>query len=261
MSFTPLTKDGVPTLWNWKSPPPESFNPVLQIVQMKKTEKEKGGIIYRVALSDGDSFVDGALVAKLRDLVDSRHIEMNVVVKLTQFSVTEVSNMVVVIVIDVLILHNPRFPWGVPSHFTGVVLDADERERKSQEPLSLVKDHFVTQNAIFDDGPEDVKEGDHTCADCHRTVCHWALYGQQIMSYVDEMCEAEDLNLSNKEIRFLCYSGYSAMRHGYLGRHNRRRIPFCVEEGFRFHYPDDNGSYVGFRSAEEVADPKRRRTK
>jgi len=64
-------------------PPPESFNPVLQIVQMKKTEKEKGGIIYRVALSDGDSFVDGALVAKLRDLVDSHHIETNVVVKLT----------------------------------------------------------------------------------------------------------------------------------------------------------------------------------
>ena len=200
---------------------------------MKKTEKEKGGIIYRVALSDGDSFVDGALVAKLRDLVDSRHIETNVVVKLTQFSVTEVSNMVVVIVIDVLILHHPRFPWGVPSRFTGVVLDADERERKSQEPLSLVKDHFVTQNAVFDDGPEDVKEGDHTCADCHRTVCHWALYGQQIMSYVDEMCEAEDLNLSNKEIRFLCYSGYSAMRHGYLGRHNRRRIPSSIADSKR----------------------------
>ena len=159
--------------------------------------------------------------------------------------------MVVVIVIDVLILHNPRFPWGVPSRFTGVVLDADERERKSQEPLSLVKDHFVTQNAVFDDGPEDVKEGDHTCADCHRTVCHWALYGQQIMSYVDEMCEAEDLNLSNKEIRFLCYSGYSAMRRGYLGKHDRRKIPFCVEEGFRFFYPNDNGSYVGFRSWRE----------
>jgi hypothetical protein len=37
MSFTPLTKDGVPTLCN--------LNPVLQIVQMKKNKKEKGGII------------------------------------------------------------------------------------------------------------------------------------------------------------------------------------------------------------------------
>jgi hypothetical protein len=182
MSFTPLTKDGVPTLWNWKSPPPEVFNPVLQIVQMKKTEKENGGIIYRVALSDGDSFLDGALAAKLREQVDCRHIETSVVVKLTEFSVTEMSDRVVVIVVDVVILHNPRFPWGTPSRFTGVVLDAEECQRKSQEPLSLVRDHFVLENSIFDDGPEDVKEGDHTCADCHRTVCHWALYGQQIMS-------------------------------------------------------------------------------
>ena len=115
MSFIPLTKDGVPTLWNWKSPPPEVFNPVLQIVQMKKTEKENGGIIYRVVLSDGDSFLDGALAAKLREQVDCRHIETNVVVKLTEFSVTEVRNRVFVIVVDVLILHNPRFPWGTPS--------------------------------------------------------------------------------------------------------------------------------------------------
>ena len=68
-------------------------------------------------MSDGDSFVDGALAGKLRDLVDCRHIETNVVVKLTKFSVTEVSNVVVVIVIDVVILKNVResrrnpFPW------------------------------------------------------------------------------------------------------------------------------------------------------
>ena len=38
---------------------------MLQIVQMKKVLKEDGtgGCIYHVALSDGDSYVDGALAA------------------------------------------------------------------------------------------------------------------------------------------------------------------------------------------------------
>jgi hypothetical protein len=65
------------------------------------------------------------------------------------------------------------------------------------------------------------------------------------------MCEADELKLTNKNKRFLSYSGYSAWKHGYLGRNNRVKVPLCVEVGIQSSYVEEDGNYVGFRSSKD----------
>ena len=82
------------------------------------------------------------------------------------------------------------------------------------------------------------------------------------MSFVNAMDDKENLQLTNRQKRFLCYTGYSAYKHGYLGKYNRIKLSACVEEGFKSHYEEaDVSEYTGFRGKEEeeVAVPKRRR--
>jgi hypothetical protein len=82
------------------------------------------------------------------------------------------------------------------------------------------------------------------------------------MSFVNAMDDKENLQLTNRQKRFLCYTGYSAYKHGYLGKYNRIKLPACVEEGIKNHYEEmDFSEYTGFRTKdeEEVAAPKRRR--
>jgi hypothetical protein len=44
---------------------------------------------------------------------------------------------------------------------------------------------------------------------------------------------------------------FTSMKHGYVGKHNRKPLPECVESGIRLKYPYVNNSYVGFCAAEE----------
>jgi hypothetical protein len=83
------------------------------------------------------------------------------------------------------------------------------------------------------------------------------------MSFVNAMDEKENLNLTNRQKRFLCYTGYSAYKHGYLGKYNRIKLPICVEEGIKNRYDEaDIFDFTGFQTKDEaVAAPKRRRTK
>ncbi len=55
--------------------------------------------------------------------------------------------------------------------------------------------------------------------------------------------------IGNKQFRFIAYSAYTSLKHGYLGKHNHVKIPHCVECGTRVNFPDDNNPYVGFKYA------------
>ena len=81
--------------------------------------------------------------------------------------------------------------------------------------------------------------------------CDWIKYGPDIITFVEELCDVEELKLTNKNKRFLSYSGYSALKHGYLGRNNRLKVPHCVETGIQSNYTEDDGTYVGFRPARD----------
>jgi hypothetical protein len=68
-----------------------------------------------------------------------------------------------------------------------------------------------------------------------------------IVDGVDGQC-----TIGNKQLHFLAYSMFTAMKHGYLGKHNRKPIPSCIECGVHQDYPDVNKTYVGFHTAEEI---------
>ena len=84
--------------------------------------------------------------------------------------------------------------------------------------------------------------------------------GMEVMSFVNAMDEEDNLKLKYHKKRFLCYTGYSAYKHGYLGKYNRIKLPVCVEEGIKNHYGEANiFDFMGFKTKDEAAEPKRRR--
>lgn len=60
-------------------------------------------------------------------------------------------------------------------------------------------------------------------------------------------CSDSGDTIGNNQLRFLSYSEYSYMKHGYLRKHNRLPIPNCMVCGIHQSYRDKNNFYVGFR--------------
>lgn len=61
-------------------------------------------------------------------------------------------------------------------------------------------------------------------------------------------------NMTHSSYRFQAYRSYINFTHGYLGRKHRRVIPSCIVNYIRQQWPDPEGSYVGFKEPEELAD-------
>jgi hypothetical protein len=62
---------------------------------------------------------------------------------------------------------------------------------------------------------------------------------------IDESCNIVDGHdgstvIGNKQLRFIAYSVFTSMKHGYLGKRNRVQLPICVEHGIHDTFPDSN---------------------
>jgi len=254
----PLTKDGISSLCNLSAPPTEGFTPVLQLIDMQKkcTAKKPGHFVWRLVLSDSIYYCEGCLASNLYHLIDSDLLKKYCFVKLLNHNSTLIGKTIVVVVQDLIILDNPGGVWCSPTRFEPS-LDEPERERQRNEPVSLVKNYFLT---LCDDKCPDVDFQFRVCDDCGCAPCDFLARGVEVMSFVNAMDDKENLQLTNRQKRFLCYTGYSAYKHGYLGKYNRIKLPVCVEEGIKNHYDEaDVLDYTGFQSKEEtVAAPKRR---
>ena len=75
-----------------------------------------------------------------------------------------------------------------------------------------------------------------SCGTCNGKPCDWTKYGADIVGFVTQICEAEELKHNHKNKRLLSFSGYSAWKHRYLGRNNRVKVPLCVEVGIQSSY-------------------------
>jgi len=200
-------------------------------------------------LSDGNCYCDASLASSLHHLVDDGLLEIYCLVRITNYSVVEVHNTLVVIVIDLDVVQKLQSsPVGTPGRFNGVI----DGERQKQKPSDLsqdIRNHFVlrnTQDEFIDDDDAIV------CRDCNGRPCDWTRYGSEVVAFVMDRCNAEeDMPLTNRNKRFLSYAAYSAWKHGFLGRNNRVKLPTCVEEGFHSIYPNEDGTYVGFRSSSD----------
>jgi hypothetical protein len=247
MSVLSLTAEAIPSLCNLVDPPAAGYSPVLQVLMVKKIKRHDGGLLYRLVLSDGIFYCDGALNSQLYHLVEEGVLDNFCYVQVKQCNAVEVDKTVVLVIIDLVVLQNVGVRWGTPTRFSPAI-DSQERKRKSSEPLVIVRNHFYIRNTE-DDSNED--NDSPTCDGCNGKPCDWIKYGPDIITFVEELCDVEELKLTNKNKRFLSYSGYSALKHGYLGRNNRLKVPHCVETGIQSNYTEDDGTYVGFRPARD----------
>ena len=74
----------------------------------------------------------------------------------------------------------------------------------------VVNDNSTSKQMVFD-----------KCCQC---PCEWDKYGVSLLKQMTNVAENEaggHVRIGNKQLRFLAYSMFTSMKHGYLGKHNR----------------------------------------
>jgi hypothetical protein len=100
---------------------------------------------------------------------------------------------------------------------------------------------------------------------CGGTPCQWDEFGDDLLEqanemFVQTMSVADDgsavmvlVNKSSGELvnnntaRYHLYKMFTYLKYGHLGKGNRVRIPSCVQDMIREHFPDPSNQYTGFR--------------
>ena len=73
--------------------------------------------------------------------------------------------------------------------------------------------------------------------------CMWKIHKDEILMHVN------DQHASNKQKRFQCYQHFVRLVYGPMGRGNRTKIPACCMEQVKIQFPEEDGSYTGYKSA------------
>ena len=248
MSALSLTADAIPCLCNLLDPPPSGYCPVLQVLNVSKIKRnvEPGSFLYRIVLSDGTFYCDGSIAIPLHHLVEEGVLETFSYIRIKKFVPIDVQATVALIVLELLVLQNVKFPWGTPCRFSAPI-DLQKGKCKSSDPLMVVRNHFFVRHT--EESKDDTDSV--SCGTCNGKPCDWTKYGADIVGFVTQICEADELKHNHKNKRFLSFSGYSAWKHGYHGRNNRVKVPLCVEVGIQSSYVEKDGNYVGFRSSKD----------
>ena len=92
----------------------------------------------------------------------------------------------------------------------------------------------------------DAQEDVPMCGTCGGTPCDWIQYGDSIVEAGDQALELHKKGGSNL-VRKKMYSTYTYIKYGHLGRGERIRIPSCVLDKIREHWPDVSGKYMGHK--------------
>ena len=97
------------------------------------------------------------------------------------------------------------------------------------------------------------REEGKACSLCGEFPCIWFQYEDDIVNMTNEWigCSttAEGRPPTNNLARKEGYKCFVRMHYGHLGAGNRQKIPGCVLGHIRGLYPDDNGTYMGFKEA------------
>ena len=256
---TGITENVICTLCHVTNPPPDDFLPVVQLIDLQKKNREKKPTFFvrKLILSDGKYFCKGALGTNLFSMVDDGLLPKLCFIKLTRHRTTVIGKSVIVLIQDLVVVDNdPGYIRGSPIRFEPS-LDEAERERRKGEPVSIVKGYFLQ---LYNETCNDVHDKFRLCKDCGCAPYDFIGRGVKVMSFINGMNEEEELHLTHRQLRFLCYMGYAAYKHGYLGKYNRIKLPDCVECGFKSHYNETELlEFTGFRyKEEEEAAPKKR---
>ena len=105
MSFTleSLTPHSISTILTLQSADSDrTFQPVLQILSLKAVGQDTGR--YRAVLSDGQHFTHGMLATQMKGLIENGELQVNSIVKITDFMNNAVQDRNIVIVLQLQVL-------------------------------------------------------------------------------------------------------------------------------------------------------------
>ena len=85
------------------------------------------------------------------------------------------------------------------------------------------------------------------CDKCHCSPCFLVEKHEEIAEFFQELLDTSPL--TNKERRFRCYRHLTMLYRGYLGKGNRKKLPFCVTGEICDTFPHSPGEPpVGFKA-------------
>ena len=227
-----LDCNAVKVLCDTGIPPPQDFSPVIQLLEVSKkpVNNTPRKFVYHIIISDGVLSCQGLLAGCLHHLVSDGSLVNNVVLKLKGHTTTIVKDVVVVVVHDVLVCPNPG---------------QQIKDPKLHEPLK--EDSTISMTKIKKRKIQDEVDT-LPCEFCDVSPCDWSSVGRDIVTVIDDMCNTHS-TASNSQKRYYAYCAFAALKWGYLGKDNRRRIPECVQSAVQVAFPDPNGNYVGFKNS------------
>ena len=249
-----LDRNAIKVLCDTDNAPPQGFSPVIQMLEVSKklVNDKPGKFVYRIILSDGELSGQGLLAGCLHHLVSDGSLVDNVVVEVKGHTTTVVKEVVVVVVHDILICQNPGQPIGdpkphePPKEESSVPITKNRKRKFQDEVVCNIREYFL---GYMNNGDANRESTDtNPCEFCDVSPCDWSVVGRDIVSVIDDMCKNHSAG-SNSQKRYYAYCAYAALKWGYLGKDNRRRIPECVQNAVRGAYPDPNGNYVGFKNS------------
>jgi hypothetical protein len=225
-----------------------------------------------VTISDGIHCMDVMLSPHLIELVSKGSVTLFTIISISNASVMKTATSVGCIVLQMEIKRNTSDVIGEPIYL-----------KKRKDILSSSMGESMEKKVRLHDAKNDFLDNLHTvlisaigktlntstttttlmCEHCNNSPCDWTEHGPGILQYLsdeyvgrfidddgqiyEEFAEGRNV-VTNKNIRCVAYSIFTALKHGVVGRKKRIKLPHCVECGIRTNYPDDNNNYVGFKN-------------
>ena len=94
------------------------------------------------------------------------------------------------------------------------------------------------------------KKEENECKHCHEVPCFYLQREEEIGNYSEYLFDTE--GMGNKERRFRMYRYMSQLYEGFLGKGNRKELPYCLVSEARDCFPKEKDDvYTGFKESEE----------
>ncbi len=236
-----------------------------QIINVGNGRSLTGRKIIEVTLSDGVTCVNCFVAPQVFHVFDDGTCTKYDVVKVHNFVCNAVDDGYKIVVLQMSHHFRQQDVIGDPNHFKkkqkqSLKATAPGRQNVKRKPLLLTEDNYKQESAVVAESQSNIFT---RCENCNELPCEWTEFGPTILQhieneymgrYVDEKGNVVDEDdaydiIGNKQLWFIAYSAYTDMKHGYLGKQKRIKIPYCIECGIRANYPDENNVYVGFKEA------------
>lgn len=160
MSFTleSLTPNSIGTILSLHSADSDrGFQPVIQILSLKPVGQDTGR--YRAVLSDGQHFTHGMLATQMKELIENGELQVNSIVKITDFMNNAVQDRNIVIILQLQVLGmaserlgDPKDLKGNPSRTSAAAAPMYNRTNTAQNRTVPAKSSPVKSNPYSSPG-------------------------------------------------------------------------------------------------------------